>query len=124
MIKHWMTIQVMLLVLIWSAPSVARGVEVFAKASLSKSNISRTEYVSSFSGSTGLAFALFSTVKLEGRYIFMYELRNLLTYTADTYLSDLRTSMNIYSVGLSIDILSEKHAFQPYIYMGGGYVQR
>lgn len=119
MTKNFLT----LLVIISSFyAQMAQSAEISAKGALSRSNIDRTQHESSFSGSGGIAFVLFPQLKLEARYIFRYSERNLQIYTADTYLSDVRTSKNIYSVGLSLDILSEKHAVQPYIYVGGGYV--
>lgn len=36
---------------------------------------------------------------------------------------DITTQTNIYSVGFDIDVLSDKHAIQPFIYLGAGYIE-
>lgn len=101
---------------------MARGAEVFAKGNVSKSFVSSSgnSYVFTVAGSTGLAFALFSQVRIEGRVMVRYSEQNQLP---DNTLKDIVTQTNIYSLGLDIDILNDKHTIQPYIYIGGGYIE-
>ncbi len=99
--------------------------EIFAKGSVSKNNISADTNTISVSASTGLAFTLIPRVRLEARFTNVSSLQNKLEIvgaTAVGTLNDIKTQTTIYSVGLDIDILGKKSAFQPFIFVGAGYL--
>lgn len=107
---------------------MARGesVEVFAKGSLSRNYISRDSWTISVSATTGLGLALFPGVKIEGRYTNISSLQNTLTLATDTTnvtLTDMKTQTVIYSVGLDISFLGESSPFQPFLFVGMGYLE-
>ncbi len=115
---------VLLVFLGWSSGSMA-AVEVFAKGSVSKNNISADTNTISVSASTGFAFALFSRVRFEARYTNVSSLQNKLDVVGTSIvgtLNDIKTQTSIYSLGLDIEFLSKKSAFQPFIYVGAGYL--
>lgn len=104
----------------------AHSAEVFAKGNVSKSFVSSSgdSWVFTVAGSTGIAFLLFPQVRVEGRFMVRYSEQNKMTDSTNSPLwSDITTQTNIYSAGLDIDILSDKHAIQPFIYIGGGYIE-
>ncbi len=108
-----------------SSPARASGVEVFAKGSVSKNYITHDTFTTNLELSTGFAIALFSQVRLEARYTNNGSLQNRLLISSGTVnaiLTDIKTSTTIYSLGLDIDFLSEKSWFQPFIFVGAGYV--
>lgn len=106
--------------------SVAAAVEVFAKGSVSKNYISQDKFTISVSATTGVGFELFGGVRIEGRYTNISALQNRLDVVTDTVtvsLTDIKTQTAIYSIGLDIDFLGEKSVFQPFIFIGAGYIQ-
>ncbi len=115
-----------LLISFVSSSSKAHLLEVFAKASASKNYTDHDRYTISVSGSTGLAILLIPQVRIEGRYTMVSSLQNRLDVGSPSViatLNDIKTETNIYSVGLDIDILSEKYSIQPFVFLGAGYVE-
>lgn len=115
-----------LLASIISVRSEAHFLEVFAKASASKNFIDRDSYSISVSGATGLAILLIPQIRVEGRYTVVSSLQNQLHVGSPSViatLNDIKTETNIYSVGLDIDLLSDKYAIQPFVFLGAGYVE-
>lgn len=103
----------------------ANGMEIFAKGSVSKNFIDRDTYTISVSATAGVAFTLIPRVRLEGRYTNISSLQNKLDIGQPVVLgtiNDMKTQTAIYSLGIDIDILGEKSTFQPFIYLGGGYL--
>jgi hypothetical protein len=109
------------------AASPAFGmVEVFAKGSASKNYLSRDSWTVSVSATTGLAISLFKGVRLEGRYTNISALQNRLeiaTSSVTVNLHDVKTTTSIYSLGLDIEPFSEKFPFQPFLFLGAGYIE-
>jgi hypothetical protein len=102
-------------------PAHAIRTEIFGKASASKSHTSRddsSDFTLDISGAGGLAFQLFPQLRLEGRFTIRRH-----TETKGPGFTDLRSQTHIYSVSLDWDILSEKYAIQPFIILGGGYLE-
>jgi len=102
------------------------GIEVFGKGSVSKSYISVDKSTVSVSITGGLAFSLISNVRIEGRYTNISSLQNKLDVVSSSVigtLSDIKTQTAIYSVGMDISFFGEKSAFQPFIYLGAGYIE-
>jgi hypothetical protein len=97
--------------------------EVFAKGSLSKNHIDTDKYILSLSASTGMAITLLPRVRLEGRYTNTSSLQNVLVIDDVATLNDVMTQTTIYSVGIDLDILGQQSTFQPFIYVGVGYVE-
>lgn len=109
-----------------SVRSEAHFLEVFAKASASKNFIDKDSYSISVSGATGLAILLIPQIRIEGRYTVVSSLQNQLNVGSPSViatLNDIKTETNIYSVGLDIDLLSDKYAIQPFVFLGAGYVE-
>jgi hypothetical protein len=109
-----------------SCPARANVFEIFAKGSASKNYITDDEWQVSVSLSTGLAIILIPQLRIEGRYSNVSSLQNRLTETTSdgvTFtISDMKTTTTIYSVGLDLDIVSDKYSVQPFIYAGMGYI--
>jgi hypothetical protein len=102
------------------------ALEIFAKGSVSKSNITSDTNTISVSASTGIAITLIPRVRLEARYTNVSSLQNKLEVKSTTVvgtINDMKTQTTIYSLGLDIDILGKKSAFQPFIFVGAGYLQ-
>ena len=112
--------------LLLSAPS-AQAIELFGKGSVSKNYLSADKNTLSVSVSGGLAVALFGGVRIEGRYSNISSLQNKLDIvegaTVVGPLEQIKTETQIYSLGLDIDFLGEKSWFQPYIFVGAGYIE-
>lgn len=105
---------------------LANVVEVFAKGSASKSYITADKHTVSVSATGGLAVTLIPRVRIEGRCTNISSLQNRLEVVSTSVLgtlSDIKTETMIYSVGLDIDILGSKSAFQPFIFVGAGYIE-
>ena len=103
----------------------AHLLEVFAKASASKNYTDEDRFTVSVSGGTGLALLLIPQVRIEGRYTVVSSLQNHLDVGSPSIiatLNDIKTETNIYSVGLDIDILSDKYPIQPFVFLGAGYI--
>lgn len=119
------TIRALLLVILLSTSASASELEVFAKGSVSKSYFSSDSWTLSVSIASGLAIQLIPRVRLEGRYTNISSLQNQLdvgTASAVGTINDMKTETSIYSLGLDIDVLNDKAAIQPFIYIGGGYL--
>lgn len=107
------------------ALSAHANVDVFAKGNISKSHISRDKWEISVSATTGLGISLFTGFRLEARYTNISSLQNLLIIQAadaTVNLTDIKTQTSIYSIGVDIDLLGETSSFQPFIFLGVGYV--
>lgn len=116
----------LILLLLGCVPAAHAGVEIFAKGSVSKNNISADTYTVSVSATTGFALELIPRVRLEARYTNVSSLQNKLEVMGASVvgtLNDIKTQTTIYSLGLDIDILGKKSAFQPFIFVGAGYLQ-
>lgn len=116
-----------LLTLFVALPSIARAdvFEVFAKGSASQNYITSDENEVSATASTGLAIVLIPQIRIEGRVSYITTLQNKLVAASDPMiltLSSIKTTTLIYSVGLDLNILDDKNAFQPFIYVGVGYI--
>jgi hypothetical protein len=108
------------------SPSHASVMELFARGSISKNFLTSTSYIISVSGATGIAFTLIPRIRLEGRYTNASSLQNQLSLTSGTVtgtLNDIMTQTSIYSVGVDFDLMGQRSAFQPFIYLGVGYVE-
>lgn len=104
----------------------APALELFAKGSYSKNSISQDNFITSVSGTGGFAFSLIPRVRLEARYTNSSSLQNSLQVGTDTIvvtLTDVLTQTSIYSAGLDIDILGPRSPFQPFLYIGVGYLE-
>lgn len=102
------------------------AIEVFAKGSVSKNNISRDTYTTSVSASAGFALTIIPRIRFEARFTNVTSLQNKLEVVSTSIvgtLNDIKTQTVIYSLGLDIDILGKKSAFQPFIFIGAGYLQ-
>lgn len=108
--------------LLWMAPSWA-GLELFGKAAYSKSNISDVKYTQNISGAAGLAITLIPQLRLEGRYTVQNQYQNRLELNSLYTLTNFKTQTTIYSAGLDISLFDARSTFQPFIYLGGGYVE-
>ncbi len=109
-----------------SSMSHAHNLEIFAKASASKNYTDQDRYTVSVAGATGLAILIIPQVRIEGRYTVVSSLQNHLDVGSPSViatLNDIKTETNIYSVGLDIDILSEKYTVQPFVFLGAGYIE-
>lgn len=107
-------------------PARASSLELFARGSVSKSYISSDSYIVSVSGAAGIALTLIPRVRLEGRYTNASSLQNKMAISSgsiDGTLNDFMTQTSIYSVGVDFDLLGQQSSFQPYLYLGAGYVQ-
>jgi len=106
--------------------AASNGIEVFGKGSLSKSNLSSDKHIISLSAAGGLAFTLFSNIRIEGRYSNLSSLQNKFEIgypSVVASLTDMKTQTSIYSLGMDISILGDKSAFQPFIYVGAGFIE-
>jgi hypothetical protein len=112
--------QILLLAFVISTPSF--GWEIFGKGSVSKNNLATDSSVISVSMTGGLAINLLPWVRLEGRYSNISSLQNKLNVTNAGLLTDIKTETTIFSAGLDVEFLSEKSAFQPFVYLGAGYI--
>lgn len=104
----------------------ASAVDVFGKGSVSKNYLSADKNTVSVSLTGGMAFSLFSSVRVEARYTNISTLQNkldIVTTSVIGTLSDIKTETAIYSIGLDIDFLGEKSVFQPFIFLGMGYIE-
>lgn len=109
-----------------SLSPVASGLEVFAKGTASKSNISAEKYTISVSATTGFAFSIFGNIRFEFRYTNQSSLQNrldIVTTTAVGTINDFKTQTDIFSGGLSINLLGPKSSIQPFVYVGAGYIE-
>jgi hypothetical protein len=116
-------IRCLFLFLIFATSSHA--IQVFAKASGSKNNLAVDQYVLNLSGTTGFSFQLLPQIGLEFRYTYASSLQNYLqvsTVSAVGVLTDIYTENNLFSLGLDIDLVGGNAPFQPYIYLGVGYI--
>lgn len=116
--------------MIWAcfAPKLlASSFELFAKGSASKTNLSSNKNTINISVSTGAAISIFSMMRIEGRYTNIASLQNRLDVTTDSNflgtMSDIHTETTIISLGLDIDMLGPRSFFQPFIFVGVGYVK-
>lgn len=110
----------------YSSLSRAHSLEVFAKAAASKNYTDASSYSVSVTGATGLAIMVIPQVRIEGRYTVVSSLQNQLSVGSPSViatLNDIKTETNIYSVGLDIDIVSDKYTIQPFVFLGAGYIQ-
>jgi hypothetical protein len=99
--------------------------ELFARGSVSKNYFNSDSYIVSVSAATGLALTLFQGIRLEGRYTNATSLQNSLAINAGTFtgtLNDVLTQTAIYSVGVDFDLLGPRSEFQPFLYVGVGYL--
>lgn len=106
--------------------AAASGMELFARGSVSKNFLSQSSYVLSVSAATGVAFTIIPRVRLEARYTNASSLQNLMTIASAGFsgaLHDVMTQTSIYSLGLDFDLMGQQSSFQPFIYVGAGYVQ-
>ncbi len=106
--------------------AAASGMELFARGSVSKNYLTESSYVLSVSAATGVAFTLIPRIRLEARYTNASSLQNLMTVTYTGFsgaLHDVMTQTSIYSLGLDFDLMGQQSSFQPFVYVGAGYVQ-
>lgn len=100
--------------------------EVFAKAAASKNYINADSYTESVSGAAGIGILLIPQVRIEGRYTLISSQQNYLEIgdpVVVATVSNIKTQTNIFSVGLDIDLLGEKSAITPFIFLGVGYLE-
>lgn len=118
----------LLLLVATIAPRSAQAVrfELFAKGSASKNFIDVDKSITSVTISSGMGVGLFSWLRLEGRYTNISSLQNKLDVQSSTLIgtiSDMKTQTGIFSLGLDITFTTEKSPVQPFIYLGGGYIE-
>lgn len=104
----------------------ASGFEIFAKGLAAKTYLDTDKWTTSVSASGGFGFALIPALRIEARYTNISSLQNKLALESTEVtvtLNDIKTETVIYSVGLDVDFLSEKSAFQPFIFVGVGYIE-
>ncbi len=102
------------------------GIELFGKGSVSKNYIDVDNSTLEVDVAGGIAFTLFTGIRLEARYSNISAVQNKLDVVSSTLvgtLSNINTQTVIYSLGLDIDFLGDKSAFQPYVYVGAGYME-
>ncbi len=119
-------IRIALFALLMGMSGSAHAFEIFAKGSASKSYLAADSYVVSISGATGLAINLLPRVRLEGRYTNSSSLQNRMDISSGSLsgsLYDVINQSSIYSVGVDLDLLGPQAEFQPFIYVGVGYVE-
>jgi len=117
---------ILLGIALWQSQAHAIVWEFFGKGSASKNNISQNSYVLNITGAGGVAISLFPRVRVEGRYTSASSLQNLLEVSSGSVLGtlyDIKTTTSVYSAGLDITLLNEKSIFQPFIYIGMGYIE-
>lgn len=106
------------------APS-ARAIDVFAKGSVSRSYISEDKWTISVSAAAGFSFAISDPIRIEARYTNISSLQNKLEVVSGTLigtLSDIATETEIYSLGIDISFLGPRSKFQPFLFVGAGYL--
>lgn len=107
--------------------ALASGVSVFGKGSLSKNYISSDEYTVNVRLSTGLAVEIFSGFRIEARYTNTineqnkYDIRDGNGFIGTV--NNQKKDTKIYSLGIDIEFLSRKSAFQPFLFLGAGYIE-
>jgi hypothetical protein len=92
---------------------------------VSKNYITNDEWEVDVSGSTGIAVTLIPQLRIEGRYSNITSLQNKLTLGNGAVaftITDMKTTTNVYSLGFDLDVLSDKYAIQPFLYVGAGYI--
>lgn len=114
------SLPIWLLVFLCATPTFAW--EIFGKGSVSKNNLATDSSIISVSMTGGIAMNLLPWVRLEARYSDISSLQNKLDIANAGKLTDIKTQTTIFSTGLDIEFLSEKSAFQPFIYLGAGYI--
>lgn len=100
--------------------------EIFARGSASRNYLQADSFVLSVSAAMGVALTIIPRVRLEARYTNASSLQNRMAISGPTVggtLNDIMTQTSIYSLGIDFDILGPRSAFQPFIYVGAGYVQ-
>lgn len=103
----------------------AGGFEVFGKGAISRNHISKTNYTTALSITGGVALKIFSRVRVELRYRNRTSIQksvDIIVNSTEVTLSDFKSESNSYTVGLDIDLLGKKSNFQPFIFLGGGYI--
>ncbi len=106
--------------------NASAGIELFGKGSVSKNFIDKDNSTLEVDVSGGAAISLFSGFRLEARYSNISSLQNKLDVMSSGLvgtLQNITTQTTIFSLGVDIDFLGEKSPFQPYIYVGAGYIQ-
>ena len=104
----------------------ASAFELFGKGAYSKYFYDESTFEESISGNTGIAFSLFSGVRLEGRYTYIQKLENRIDVNINgvaATLSNRTTKMVIYSVNLDIELAGSRSAFKPFISLGVGALE-
>lgn len=97
------------------------SIEIFAKGSVSKRTLPKGNWETGSTASVGVSFPLFSTFKIEGRYSNIRSETNQIELE-DVTLNEYKTQTSLFSLGIDVDILSEKSPFQPFIFVGTGYI--
>lgn len=105
-----------------SKPALATF-EVFAKGSVSKNHVDSNNYILSLSAMTGIAVTIIPRVRIEGRFTNTSSMQNYLPIRDVATLTDVMTETSIYSVGVDFDVLGNQSSFQPFVYVGVGYVE-
>ena len=106
-------------------PLQAKSLEIFAKGTASKNYIASDSWEESISATAGLAFTLFSTVRFEARYTNSTSLQNNISVvgaSAVGTLTNVLTESENLSGGLDIAFTGDKSVFQPFLYLGAGYI--
>lgn len=96
--------------------------QVFAKGSVTKTYHTADSFESRVSVSSGLAFELIPLVRIEGRYTTISSFQNKETLVGYGTITDDKSQSSIYSLGLDISFFGSKSSFQPFIFIGAGYV--
>jgi len=118
--------KILCLVLFAGLTSSASALELFGKGSISKNYLAADKNTISVSLTGGFGFSLLPFMRVEARYTNISTLQNkmdIVTTNVVGILSDIKTQTAIYSVGLDFQFLNEKSAFQPFIYIGAGYIE-
>lgn len=106
-------------------PTAGRAIDVFAKGSVSRSYVSQDKWTISVSAAAGLSFAISDPIRIEARYTNISSLQNKLEVVSGSLLgtlTDIATETEIYSVGVDISFLGPRSKFQPFVFLGAGYL--
>ena len=108
--------------LLMTAFAAQGGIEIFSKGSVSKNHLSQDVWTVNLSITAGMAWSLLPGLRVEGRYTNISELQNRVDVPSTATLTDFKTETSIYSLGLDLNLLGESSDFQPFCFLGAGYI--
>jgi hypothetical protein len=125
---HYLKIAGIALLVSLFSPGIAKAdvMEIFARGSISKNYIRVDNFTLNVTGAVGLAFLVIPRVRIEGRFTGISALQSKMDITIGATsgtLYDVKSETAIYSAGVDFDLLGPTAAFQPFFYVGGGYIE-